>query len=430
MELLFQNSAYNGDGGYRFRKLRNSRSIDKWTRLPNDRAGRELLLLASVALGGEGAPVQVGERENRRLSLRVAYVLARHYPVDIPIRAYPEVGGGVEVDTGGRVVPLRSRELSLVPLPVPGRKLAVGKRISAYFLLGYGGGYRPGPRGEDFNFTDPLFRLRRFHSLLMPDAPLTNPVDFLERLRYKGLQCGRTPANHTLHALCTHLSQKLRIKTDLWLDVSTDPDDAWNDLLPWQKCAALPVLDMARHLMDAFPKSGKPLEMPGVVLLCRPETFCGKGRFPDYLTLLDTLFPRIQFILSTGIAAAKTLPSSFWKNRLPLPERENPPAVSVPLRLSRETVLLIDVDGRLPNLALMKLSAHYLSRGHAVFLGKRDCFLKYPAKVYASTLFYSPQSEKRNQRLRDYYGEKLTCENLWKAPHGASGYDFSIQQTV
>jgi len=423
LEILFENSTYNGDGAYRFRKIRNSRSIAKWTRLPENKAGRELLLLAAVALGGEkyinAAPVSVERRENSPLPLRIGCILARHYPLDTLSRASPELAGGVEVDAGGRVVPLGSNDLSTFQLRVPARKLAVGKRFSAYFLLGYGGGYRPKPRRQDLGFTDPLHRLTRFHSLLMSDAPLTNPVDFLERLRYKGLTCGRTPPKHTLHALCTHLSKKLYIKTEPWSDVSTDLDDAWDALLPWQKRAALPVLDMARHMMDAFPNSGNPLEMPGVILLDRPETFCIRGRFSDYMALLDTLFPCIQFIMSASDTCLKSLPASFWKSRLTLPERKKLHAAPVPHHLSRDTVLLIDVDGRLPNLALMKLSAHYRSRGRTVFLGRRDCFLAEPDKVYASTLFYSPPSEKRNQRLRDYYGDKLTL--------GGTGEDLGVR---
>ena len=46
-------------------------------------------------------------------------------------------------------------------------------------------------------------------------------------------------------------------------------------------------------------------------------------------------------------------------------------------------VLLIDVDGKLPNLALMKLSTFYKSQGHEVFLN--NC--EYPNKVHISTLF-------------------------------------------
>ena len=180
LELLFENSEYNGDGSYRIRKMRNSRSIAKWTRMPNERAGRELLWLTVVALGGKksinGTRILVENRKNRQFPLRVAYVLARHYPLDTPSRAYSELGSGVEVDTGGRVVTLKSEDISLVPSHVPARKLAIGKRHSAYFLLGYGAGYRPGPRREDFNFTNPLHRLTRFHSLLIPDAPARLPV--------------------------------------------------------------------------------------------------------------------------------------------------------------------------------------------------------------------------------------------------------------
>ncbi len=46
-------------------------------------------------------------------------------------------------------------------------------------------------------------------------------------------------------------------------------------------------------------------------------------------------------------------------------------------------VLLIDVDGKLPNLALMKLSTWHKSQGDEVFLNKCDN----PVKVYISVLF-------------------------------------------
>jgi hypothetical protein len=410
LELIFENSARNGDGGFRFRKRRNSRTIAKWTPLGNDKAGRELLTLITIGLGGDkylnAVPVSAEVVGDRHRPLRVIHVLARHYPLDIQTRAVPLLGSGVDVDAGGQVVALRSGDLSLVTSHVPAKKLNIGKRLSAYFLLAYGGGYRPGP-GEDFHFTDPLFRRTRFHSLLMPDAPLTHPADFIARLRYKGVRWGRIPSKHVLHALCTHLSHRLHIRTDSWPDVAVDPNDAWNALRPWQQRAALPILDMARHMMDAFPNCANPLEMPGVVLLDQLETFCTRGRFENYLTLLDTLFPRIQFIVSVGTASVKRLPASFWKKRLPLPDEAKPRTRSGPVCLTRDTVLLIDVDGRLPNLALMKLSAHYRRNGQTVWLGKRDCFLEGPDRVYASTLFYSPLSERRNQRLRLYYGDSL-----------------------
>lgn len=335
-------------------------------------------------------------------------MLARHYPLDVLSRGITVLGSGVDVDVGGRVVPLRTRDLSLVPSHIPARKLNIGVRPSAYLLLAYGGGYRPGPRGEDFEFTDPLFRRTRFHSLLLQNEPLTHPVDFINRLRYKGIRWGRMPSGNVLRALCAQLLQQLSIHTDSWSDSDVDIDDAWDALRPWQQHAVLPILDMARHMMDAFPRSATPLEMPGVVLMDQPDTFCPSERFRDYLTLLDRLFPRLQFILSVGANSLEDFPSSFWKKCLPLPDEEKPSPKSRPVRLPRDTILLIDVDGRLPNLALMKLCTHHRQKGHTVRLGKRDCFLEGPDRVYASTVFYLPLSQRRNRRLRQHYGDKLT----------------------
>ncbi|MBT3255666.1 MAG: hypothetical protein HN366_04290, partial [Deltaproteobacteria bacterium] len=336
-------------------------------------------------------------------------MLARHHPLDIAQSGGTMLGSGVDVDAAGHVVSLRAKDLSvLVPSHIPARKLNIGKKSSAYLLLAYGGGYRSGPRGEDFEFTDPLFRRTRFHSLLTQDAPLTHPVDFINRLRYKGIRWGRIPSRNVLRALCAQLSKQLDIPTDSWPDVDADMVDAWNTLPPWQQRAVLPILDMARQMMDAFPRSATPLEMPGVVLMDQPETFCPSERFKDYLTLLDKLFPRLQFILSAGAGAMERFPPTFRQQRLPIPYNGIPQTKSRPVRLPRDTILLIDVDGRLPNLALMKLSAHYRSNGQTVWLGKNDCFLEGPDRVYASTLFYSPRSERRNERLRLHYGDRLT----------------------
>lgn len=72
---------------------------------------------------------------------------------------------------------------------------------------------------------------------------------------------------------------------------------------------------------------------------------------------------------------------------------------------------LIDVDGKLPNLALMKISSFYKSAGeHVEFveLGK-----KYE-KIYASALF--TWNKKKIRELQEVYGEKIVF--------GGTGYDF------
>ena len=192
LELFYENSAHNGNGHFRFQEMRSSQTIAKWTFLPNDPAGRELLTLIVMGLGGEkylnALPLPTEFVGDHHQPLRVAHVLARHYPLDHQNRGVSVMGSGVDVDAEGHVTGLRTKDLSLISWIVPARKLNILARPSAYLLLAYGAGYRPGPRGEDFQFTDPLFRRTRFHSLLMHHAPLTNPVDFMDRLRYKGIQ--------------------------------------------------------------------------------------------------------------------------------------------------------------------------------------------------------------------------------------------------
>ncbi len=421
LELFVENSTHNGNRHFRFQETRSNRTIPKWTFLPNDPAGRELLTLIAMGLGGEkylnALPLPAEIVGNPHRPVRVAHVLARHYPLDHQNRGVSVMGRGVDMDAGGHVTALRTKDLSLVSGIVPAKKLHISGRPSAYLLLAYGPEYGPGPRGEDFEFTDPLFRRTRFHSLLMPHAPLTNPVDFIDRLRYKGIRWGRKPSQNMLHALCEQLKRQLNIDTDSWADVTVDANEVWHALHPRQQHAVLPILDMARHMLDAFPTSATPMEMPGLVLMDQPETFCTHGRFKAYMTLLDNLFPQLQFVLSTGMAAIENLPSSFFQKHLSLPEEKKPRKNRRPVRLPKETVLLIDVDGRLPNLALMKLSAYHRQKGHTVRLEKRDCFLEGPDRVYASTVFYTPLSVRRNRRLLRHYGDKLTL--------GGTGEDIS-----
>lgn len=412
LHIIVEGCAYNGDRRVSFLKRRDALTLPKWTYLGNDRAGRELLRLIAVALGGEKRvdPDTVhGERaRGRRRTITVAYAIARHYPQDAQTEASPVLGGGVTVDAGGHVDGLRRMDLPRFLAGVPARRLHLDKGVANCLLLGYGPGQRPGREGEDFEFTDPLFRRKRYGSLLMPEAALTHPGDFIARLRYKGIRWGRRPAKNVLHALCTQLFCRLHMETAPWSDAGTDPGDAWNRVPPRDQRAALPILDMARHLMDAFPKTTTPLNMPGVVLLDRPEASCGPGRLTDYLAMMDELFPLMQFIVCGKVPSARCLSESLWKKRLPLPAVTAPPKPRGALLLSKGTVLLIDVDGKLPNLALMKLSAHFKATGKTVWLGRRDCFLDAPDRVFASSLFYAPGSERRREALKRHYGDRLT----------------------
>ncbi len=77
-------------------------------------------------------------------------------------------------------------------------------------------------------------------------------------------------------------------------------------------------------------------------------------------------------------------------------------------------VVLYDVDSRLPNLALMKLSRFYKDKGYSVALSNRPQSI--PGNLYfASVVFNSPKSLYYVNRLRKLYDDKINI--------GGSGID-------
>ena len=76
-------------------------------------------------------------------------------------------------------------------------------------------------------------------------------------------------------------------------------------------------------------------------------------------------------------------------------------------------VAMLQVDGKWPNLALMKLTAWHLSQGDQVVLGHdREADL-----VYASAAFRTPESQERLRFARELYGDRLRVGG-WGADRG------------
>lgn len=69
-------------------------------------------------------------------------------------------------------------------------------------------------------------------------------------------------------------------------------------------------------------------------------------------------------------------------------------------------VVLYDVDSKIPNLALMKLSTYYKSKGYQSILSKK--IQRIPADLYyASTIFNSQKSLNHVKKLTELYNEKI-----------------------
>jgi len=70
-------------------------------------------------------------------------------------------------------------------------------------------------------------------------------------------------------------------------------------------------------------------------------------------------------------------------------------------------VVLYDVDSKIPNFALMKLSGYYKSKGYQTILSRK--VRQIPANLYfASVIFNSEKSLKQINKLTEIYGENIS----------------------
>ncbi len=156
------------------------------------------------------------------------------------------------------------------------------------------------------------------------------------------------------------------------------------------------------------------MDIPTLILLDRPDLFCPSEIFPRWVELMDLLFPHVQFLMTGAEEAYRHLPPELLTKSHEIPALPDHPEKK-PTRLPAGTVLLVDVDSRLPNLALMKLSRYFKEQGKRVVLARGQVFMAGAEAVYASAVFSRPNSLKLVDNLRKYYGDALVA--------GGSGVD-------
>ena len=419
LSIDYENADRNGSGKFSFNTQRGK--ICKWTLLSSGAAGHELLQLMALASGGPGFITHLPcdlDRFSRRsgMPLRLEMLLARHSPYDG--RSFPSsvFGSGIEIDDENQVKTLKKSNCQRLPSGTPIFKLPLGSGNLKFLILGYGDRWRPHENTDAFDFRDPFHRTSRFHSLFSSDEFITDPIAFLSRLHYRAIRCSRFPAQETMKKMSALFKEHLTIETDRWLEKGCDFEQEWYQLRPWQQRAALPILDAVRHIIDATPRSGTPLDRPGVILLDRPDRFCTEKTFSRWIMLMDRLLPAMQYVVTLSEKSRSNFPAFLQRKRLSVPSG------AVPSKTKRKkpclpsgAVLLVDVDSRLPNLALMKLSRYYREQGRKVVLARKSCKINGVEKVYASSVFFTPASTRRVNALREWYGDSLIV--------GGSGVD-------
>lgn len=395
--------------------------LRRWNLLPAGPASSALL--RSLALAG------LGQRQVDRLAQRVPVCLAqrpaevvhlefvqvRHAPQEREPTSPARRQAGWQVGAEGRFSALPKSALRVRD---PGARLGrpdLGQSNVGRLLVGYGRQVRA-RTGTDCFDIHPDQRLRRCAGLFDAGAQLTDPVAFLRRLRYKAkYRAGRARA--LLSRLNADLSPWLGWDVAESLDREGTLEARWqatDDACRWPMIVAL---DLARHVFDAATRLDvlDPLQQPGVALFDRPAAWCPAQQQAEFFQLLGDWFPRMQFFVALTAAERRRFPARLVDQHLPIPEAQSHRRPAPARRLPRGTMLLVDVDGTLPNLALMKLSRSFKAQGLKVKLGRGVTGLPDAETVLASCVFSTAGSAQRVEILRRRYGERLQL--------GGSGVD-------
>jgi len=399
--------------------------LRKWNVLPA--SGSSSALLRALALGGMGRrQVQMfaqrplpdlAERSDRPVHLE--FIQVRHAPQERGAASPARRHLGWCVRTGGRFSALpKSAMCYRDPAAQPGCP-GLGSSGCGHLLLGYGSQVRA-HAGTDCFDIHPNQRLKRCAGLFKPEARVTDPVAFLQRLHHKSrYRAGRARA--LLVRLSADLSVWLGWDVRKSLGRNGEFEAQWQAIPAWCRSQVIVALDMARHVFDASVRLDDldPFQQPGVVLFDRPEIWCEAARQARLFELLDAWFPKLQFFVALSRSGRRRFPARLLEQSLEVPEPQPRRQPAPPRCLPRRTILLVDVDGALPNLALMKLSRHFKAQGRKVALARGVKELPHADTVLASCVFSTAQSARRLEILRRRYGADLQV--------GGSGVDLRLR---
>jgi hypothetical protein len=396
--------------------------IRRWTLLNAGAAATGLLrCLALVSLGrwqmsrlaGRMLPLLASDAHR---PVRLELVLIRHAPQERLPHSPSRHHHGWSFLAGGGWEALPRRTLRCRVPDARQGALESGRSQTGRLLLGYGYSIRVGADGFDLH---PDQRYRRCAGLFESESTVTDPVAFLRRLDHKGrYRAGR--ARTVLDRLTDGLSGWLG--WDVARSLGRDELEAqWKSTPRARQVPAMVALDIARHAFDAAARLGEtdPLRQPGVVLFENMGAWCPAGQQTAFVRLLDGWFPNLQFILALDAGARRRFPRRLLLQRLAIPEPQPRPVPVTHRQLPRGAVLLVDVDGRLPNLALMKLSRFFKAQGRVVALHRGIRFLPRAETVLASCVFNTPVSARHVEVLLRHYGPALQL--------GGSGVDLRLR---
>jgi len=430
LELQFSNAALNREGGINLNKV--GEGLKKWNFISPTHRERDLEFLQLLALASCGCThyldrlpcdlTRLLRKPEKNLQLELVWT--EHTPTARKIFKYPSQQSALRITPQGQGKNLKKSQTRLLSNTSTYCSFSKWSPPDRHTVCAYGSEFKVHAGTDDFDFSDPFYQLRRIKSLFNKEAHLTDPCAFLNNINYRAVRQRRYMPKQILEALQNLLQVNLSLETSSWNLKGQEFSELWPKLSHVQQDLLTPVLDATRHLHDALPSHSNPLNFPGIIILDRPEHYCPQEYLPGWFGLLDQLFPSVQFFVTLGEKDYKQLPASLLSETLPdFPVADNSRSrkkyVQRP-NLPSQSIFLVDVDSRLPNLALMKLSNYYKSQGYHIELIRKETYDPRAEMVFASSIFNSAASWKRIDKMRAFYGSNFdsggsgidTCKRL------------------
>jgi hypothetical protein len=415
--LDYNNARLNGSGQLLLGSTQTF--IDKWTVLDDSDRSLELLRLIVVSCTGTEHLKRIPFSYENLCGAKTRLLLTQnlrvmHNSTDNHKDRNPVATGCTQIDTRGNILKLKQIRKRLFSREAVVMNPSDKSRLGRDFILAYGDDFAIQRSDDAFDCCDTFFRNRYHHSLFSSAVALTSPVAFLELLFFRGAKYKRHAPRHVLDRLFRLLKDYGVLDIRHQSQTPSAAEQLWNALPDSLHKPFMLLLDAVRHALFAFPKMRTPLDVPGLILLHRPDRHCQDDFFINFLTMIDELFPNMQFIITVPEENQPSIPSELLKKKLPLPLLPDE-APTHPVKRKKVDILLIDVDSRIPNLALMKLSRHFKQQGYQVKLSHGAALNRSAREVYASCIFSMPPSAEKIQKLQKFYGHSLQL--------GGSGVD-------
>jgi hypothetical protein len=314
IKLYYKNALQNQSGNFEVETT--NRSILKWTILSSKRKQLELLRLIALSTANPQFTPHLAYPFDRLInnltaSLHLESIIFHHPETEgRSLHNHRFVGSGMEIRKDGKIHRLHKRECECLPSDGIYSRIRKSNQPARRFFLAYGPRFGPHEGSDDFDFTNPCYPLTRLHTLFQAYQKITDPIEFLKRMQHKGINYKKYASLSIMTALSTMLKTYLKIDTTAFHEPFADLEQAWRKLNPWQQRMILPLIDICRHLYDAFPKVTNPLDMPGVIIFHRPDFFCPDEWFSSWISLVDSLVPNMQFVISLPATAAHRFPKT------------------------------------------------------------------------------------------------------------------------